>query len=78
MLINICRPAYCTDCRFHFARLSLQFCASSVKEAEEWVKQIDFVLKGLSSFNHKDSLLCSNVRGGKSAFFVNVKKSNSY
>lgn len=26
--------------------LGLQFCASSLKEAEEWVKQIDFVLKG--------------------------------
>uniref|UniRef100_A0A674MCD2 Src kinase-associated phosphoprotein 2 n=1 Tax=Takifugu rubripes TaxID=31033 RepID=A0A674MCD2_TAKRU len=26
---------------------SYMFCASSVKEAEEWVKQIDFVLKGI-------------------------------
>ena len=28
---------------------SPQFCASSQKEAEEWVEQIDFVLKGVHS-----------------------------
>lgn len=59
MLINICRTAYCTDCSFHFSSLSSQFCASSAKEAEEWVKQIDFVLRGLNCFSHKYSLLCS-------------------
>lgn len=30
----------------------LQFCASSLKEAEEWVKQIDFVLRGPNASCH--------------------------
>ncbi|XP_039974901.1 src kinase-associated phosphoprotein 2 isoform X2 [Xiphias gladius] len=39
------------DCCFEISapdKRVYQFCASSVKEAEEWVKQIDFVLKDMS------------------------------
>lgn len=49
--------------QFSFAPLSSQFCASSVKEAEKWVKQIDFVLKGLAFLTHKGSLLGLNQIG---------------
>lgn len=59
MLINIYRTPYCTHCSFHFSPHSLQFCASSQKEAEEWVKQIDFVLRGLNFAVHKNHLLCA-------------------
>lgn len=37
-----------------------QFCASSVKEAEEWVKQIDFVLKGPNASYHNHTCLQQN------------------
>lgn len=39
------------DCCFEISapdKRVYQFCASSVKEAEEWVKQIDFVIKDMS------------------------------
>lgn len=57
MLMNT-RVCVCVDlhvaltARFLFLPsppLSWQFCASSAKEAEEWVKQIDFVLRGQRS-----------------------------
>lgn len=35
-----------------FFFLWLQFCASSLKEAEEWVKEIDFVLRGPNTSRH--------------------------
>lgn len=44
---------------------SLQFCASSVKEAEEWVKQIDFVLKGPNASYHNQTFLQQNSSSPK-------------
>lgn len=71
MLINICSPEYCTDCGFHFSPLSSQFCASSAKEAEEWVKQIDFVLKGLTSFSQRIIIVLRAVRNSNIRFVMN-------
>lgn len=45
--------------------LWLQFCASSVKEAEEWVKQIDFVLKGSNTSYHNQTFLQQNSSSQK-------------
>lgn len=45
--------------------LWLQFCASSVKEAEEWVKQIDFVLKGPNASYHNQTFLQQNSSSQK-------------
>uniref|UniRef100_UPI0037E73BA7 src kinase-associated phosphoprotein 2 n=1 Tax=Semicossyphus pulcher TaxID=241346 RepID=UPI0037E73BA7 len=45
------------DCCFEISapdKRVYQFCASSVKEAEEWVKQIDFVLKDMSGIIPED------------------------
>ncbi|XP_060906781.1 src kinase-associated phosphoprotein 2 isoform X2 [Labrus mixtus] len=45
------------DCCFEISapdKRVYQFCASSVKEAEEWVKEIDFVLKDMSGIIPED------------------------
>ncbi|XP_059195607.1 src kinase-associated phosphoprotein 2 [Centropristis striata] len=45
------------DCCFEISapdKRVYQFCASSAKEAEEWVKQIDFVLKDMSGIIPED------------------------
>ncbi|KAM6994256.1 src kinase-associated phosphoprotein 2 isoform 2-T2 [Tautogolabrus adspersus] len=45
------------DCCFEISapdKRVYQFCASSVKEAEEWVKQIDFVIKDMSGIIPED------------------------
>ncbi|KAM3872657.1 src kinase-associated phosphoprotein 2 [Diretmus argenteus] len=45
------------DCCFEIVapdKRIYQFCASSVKEAEEWVKQIDFVLKDMTGIIPED------------------------
>ncbi|CAN9514308.1 unnamed protein product [Ophioblennius macclurei] len=45
------------DCCFEISapdKRVYQFCASSVREAEEWVKQIDFVLRDMSGFIPED------------------------
>lgn len=45
------------DCCFEISapdKRVYQFCASSVKEAEEWVKQIDFVLKDMTGIIPED------------------------
>lgn len=45
------------DCCFEISapdKRIYQFCASSVKEAEEWVKQIDFVLRDMSGIIPED------------------------
>lgn len=47
MLIDLGATNRWSDCNFLFLLHSPQFCASSQKEAEEWVEQIDFVLRGL-------------------------------
>lgn len=41
--------------------LWLQFCASSLREAEEWVKEIDFVLRGPNASAHIQTDLLQNV-----------------
>ncbi|XP_071326459.1 src kinase-associated phosphoprotein 2 isoform X2 [Trachinotus anak] len=50
-MINTLRKDSKKDCCFEISapdKRVYQFCASSVKEAEEWVKQIDFVLRDMT------------------------------
>ncbi|XP_053743882.1 src kinase-associated phosphoprotein 2 [Synchiropus splendidus] len=50
-IINTLRKDSKKDCCFEISapdKRVYQFCASSVKEAEDWVKQIDFVLRDMS------------------------------
>ncbi|XP_022624189.1 src kinase-associated phosphoprotein 2 isoform X2 [Seriola dumerili] len=50
-MVNTLRRDSKKDCCFEISapdKRVYQFCASSVKEAEEWVKQIDFVLRDMT------------------------------